>query len=137
MADRHGPLRPGRFTVEIDDVEISGWQSVNIPATSTEPDEDGWGSSTTQDLEAERGVQPNDTVVHDWNEAVLDDDEDEGLKTVVVTLQDEEGEPQIEWTFEEAWVTYYRPPQLDAVADGEVATERVVLAFDSMERQEV
>ena len=137
MADRHGPTRTGRFKVEIDDVEISGWRSVNIPATSTEPDGNGWGASTSQDLEAERAVQANDTTLHDWNEAILDDDEDEGLKTVVVTLQDEEGEPQVEWTFEDAWITYYRPPQLDAAVDDEVATERVVLAYDSMERQEV
>ena len=137
MVDRHGPLRTGRFTVEIDDVEIPGWQSINIPATSTEPDEDGWGASTRQDLEAERGISPNDTELHDWNEAILDDDEDEGLKTVVVILLDEEGEPQIEWTFEDAWITYYRPPQLDASADGEVATERIALAYDSMEQQDV
>lgn len=130
-------MRTGLFTVEIDDVEVSGWQSINLPATSTEPDGDEWGESTRQDLEAERGVQPDDTELHDWNEAVLDDNEDEGLKTVLVTLLNEEGEPQVEWTFEDAWITYYRPPQLNAADDGEVATERVVFAYDSMEQQNV
>lgn len=130
-------MRTGIFTVEVDDVDVPGWRQVNLPATSTEPTDDGWGETRLQDLEMERGVQPGDTRLSDWREAVVDGDEAEALKEVVVTLFDEEGEPQIEWTFADAWITYYRPPQLEAATTGSIATERVVLAYDSMDRQEV
>lgn len=137
MADRHGPIRGGRFKVTIDDVEVPGWHSVSVPASSTkraaESDEDAWGQTTYQDLEMERGVQPGDTRIHDWREEIVDGNEQDGLKTVVVTLMDEEGADQIEWTFEDAWITYHEPPQLDASSDG-VVTERISLAYESMER---
>ena len=136
MGDRHGPMRTGLFKVEIDGVEVPGWQYVNIPAISTEPDGGGWGETTRQDLEAGRGMAPGDTQLHDWNEAVIEGDEEDGLKTFVVILMDEEGAPQVEWTFEEAWITYYQPPQLDATADGQIAMERISLAYESMDRQE-
>ena len=137
MVDRHGPIRNGRFKVAIDDVEVPGWRSVSVPASSTaraaESDEGTWGQTTFQDLEMERGVQPGDTRIYDWREEIVDGDEQGGLKTVVVTLMDEEGVDQIEWTFEDAWITYYEPPQLDASSDG-VVTERISLAYGSMER---
>ena len=147
MADRHGPMRTGRFSVEIDDVEVPGWRKVNIPSSSTEQGEyrDGdepdherkiWGQTMFDDLEMERGVQPGDTRMYDWREEVRMGNLDEGRKEVAVTLMDEEGEPQVRWEFQNAWIKYYDPPALDAAADGEVATETVALAFDKMVREE-
>ena len=137
MVDRHGPLRAGRFRVEIDDVEISGWQSVTIPSSSTEQSGDGWGDTVFQNLQMERGIAGADTELYDWREAVVADDEDNGFKEIVVILMDEEGEDILSWTFHDAWLSYYDPPDLDASADGAVATERVSIVYDSMERQEV
>lgn len=148
MTDRHGPQRTGRFKVEIDDVEVPGWRWVDLPASSTEQGEyregeepDGekklWGATTFQDLEMERGVQPGDTRLFDWREEVRANNTDDGLKDVAVILMNEEGAPQIRWDFKDAWIKYYDPPELDASADGDVATERITVAFDSMTRTEL
>lgn len=145
MPDRHGPMRTGRFRVEIDDVEVPGWRSVTIPSSSTEqgeyregedPDSEKkiWGQTTFADLEMERGVQPGDTRLFDWREEVRIGNVDDGRKQVAVILMDEEGEPQIRWEFEDAWIKYYRPPQLSA-GDDDVATERITVAFDTMTRE--
>lgn len=146
MPDRHGPMRTGRFMVEIDDVEVPGWRSVTIPSSSTEQGEyrEGeepdwekkiWGQTTFADLEMERAVQPGDTRIFDWREEVRIGNVDDGRKQVAVILMDEEGEPQIRWEFEGAWIKFYRPPRLDASADDDVATERITVAFDTMTRE--
>jgi len=140
--DRHGPTYAGRFRVEIDDVEVPGWQRVTIPSSSTEQGEyregDGpdreqqiWGQTTFGDLVMERGVQPGDTRIFDWREAVRTGDVDGGHKEVAVVLMDEEGAPLIRWEFEDAWIKEYHPPELDASAD-DVATESIVVPFDTM-----
>ena len=141
--DRHGPMRVGRFTVEIDDVEVPGWRWVAIPSSHTEQGEyrEGedpdwekkiWGQTRFDDLEMERSVQPGDTRIFDWREAVRLGDVDEGRKEVAVVLMDEEGEPQIRWEFDGAWIKEYHPPKLDASADGEIATETITVAFDKV-----
>jgi phage tail-like protein len=147
MPDRHGPMRTGRFKVEIDDVEVPGWRSVTIPGSSTEqgeyregdePDYEKkiWGQTTFDDLEMERGVQPDDTAIFDWRQDVIEGRVDDGRKEVAVILMDEEGQPQIRWEFQEAWVKDYDPPELDASADGNVATESITVAYDKMVRTE-
>jgi len=45
---------------------------------------------------------------------------------------DEEGETLIRWRFEGAWLKEYDPPDLDATADGAIATESITVAFDGM-----
>ncbi len=136
MAIAPDPIRGNIFKVEIDDVEVEGWRYANIPAISTAPEDDGWGESVLQPLEMERGVLPGDTYIHDWQETISDGDEDAGLRTVVVTLIDQDGSDLLRWTFEDAWITYYRPPQLDGASD-DIATERITVAFDSMEREDL
>ncbi|MFP9060712.1 phage tail protein [Natrialbaceae archaeon A-chndr2] len=147
MPDRHGPMRTGRFKVEIDDIEVPGWQSVDIPTRWTEEGEyrEGddpdwekniWGQTHFADLEMERGVQPGDTRIFDWAEEVRMGDVDEGRKEVAVVMMDEEGAPQIRWEFQGAWIKVYDPPALDAAADGDVATESITVAFDKMVRIE-
>jgi phage tail-like protein len=140
-------MRTGRFKVEIDDVEVPGWRSVTIPGSSTEqgeyregdePDYEKkiWGQTTFDDLEMERGVQPDDTAIFDWRQDVIEGRVDDGRKEVAVILMDEEGQPQIRWEFQEAWVKDYDPPELDASADGNVATESITVAYDKMVRTE-
>lgn len=148
MTDRHGPMRTGRFKVEIDDVEVPGWRNVEIPSSSTEMGEyhDGgepadereiWGETVVADLEMERGVQPGDTRLFDWREEIRQGNLNEGRKEVAVILQDEEGEGQLRWEFENAWITYYDPPTLDVSEDDDVATERISVAFERMSREEL
>jgi len=147
MPDRHGPMKTGRFKVEIDEVEVPGWRSVTIPGSSTEqgeyregdePDYEKklWGQTTYDDLEMERGVKPGDTAIFDWRQDVIEGRVDNGRKEVAVILMDEEGQPQIRWEFQEAWVKEYNPPELDASADGDTATESITVAYDKMVRTE-
>ena len=148
MPDRHGPMRTGRFTVEIDDVGVAGWRRVTLPSSHTEageyreadePDYEKklWGQTTFAPLSMERGVQPGDTRIFDWREEVRMGDLDSGRKEVAVTLLDEEGEPQIRWTFENAWISDYDPPELDASADAEIAMESIVVKFEKMTREDL
>ena len=148
MVDRHGPMRTGRFTVEIDDVEVQGFRRVDIPSSHTEageyregddPDYEKklWGQTSFAPLTMERGVQPGDTRLFDWRQQIINGQVDEGRKEVAVILRDEEGEAQIRWEFHEAWIQDYDPPTLDASADDDVATESITVAFDKMVREEV
>lgn len=147
MVDRHGPMKTGRFEVQIDDVEVAGWQSVTIPGKSVEQDEyrEGndaeyakktWGQPSFDDLEMERGVKPGATELHDWIKDIQAGKADEGRKEIAVKLLDEEGEMQLQWEFRQAWIKEYSPPELDASADGDMATESVTIAFDEMIRTE-
>lgn len=147
-ADRHGPMKTGRFEVQIDDVEVAGWQEVTIPGISVEQGEyrEGndaeyekkvWGEVTYDDLEMERGFDPSATELHDWIKDIEAGNADSGRKEIAVVLQNENGESKIRWEFQKAWITDYNPPQLDASADGEVATESITVAFDKMIRKEV
>lgn len=144
---RDGPLERDDFTVEIEGEDVPGWQSVTIPGSSTEegeyregndPDHEKkvWGQTTYDDLEMERGVYPGDTRLHDWHRAVVEGRTDDGRKELSVTLLDGQGDPQFRWAFEGAWIKEYDPPELDASADGEVATESVTIAYDRMVRTE-
>ena len=126
------------FAVEIGGITVDGWTSINIPASSTEPEsgngEDTWGETTFQDLEMERWLGTEDTMLYDWREAIADDNSDDGLKEVVITAIGQDGSGAIKWTFEDAWIKYYEPPQLDISDDG-IVTERISLGYDSMERE--
>jgi phage tail-like protein len=144
-ADRHGPMKTGRFEVRIDDVAVAGWQSVTIPGKSVEQGEyrEGddadyekktWGQVTYDDLEMERGFSPDGSELHDWMQAIEAGKADSGRKEIAVVLKNEEGDPQIQWEFTKAWIKEYDPPELDASADGEVATESITVSFDGMNR---
>ena len=147
MPVRQGPMRTGRFKVEIDDVEVEGWRSVTIPSSSTEVGEyresddydyedKTWGATTFQDLEMSRGVQPGDTRLSDWRNEVRAGNFDEAIKEIKVTLMDEEGEDVFRWVFEGSLLTYYDPPDLDASEDAAVATETITIVFDNMIEEE-
>lgn len=148
MPDRHGPHRTGRFKVEIDDVEVPGWKTVSIPKSSTEQgtyregnqadyEKKVWGQTTYEDLEMERGAKPGETQLVDWRKSVEQGQVDSGRKELAVVLLDEEGSPQIRWEFTKAWIKEYDPPDLDASADGDIATESITVAYDKMQRKEV
>lgn len=147
MPDRHGPLRTGRFKVEIDGVQVDGFRVVDIPARSTEMEEYSEGSGTEQhrklwgrteydDLTMVRGAMKGDSTLHDWRTSVDQGKLEEGRKDLTVVLQDEEGQAQIRWEFTSAWPKRYEPPRLDATSDGgDVATESVTVAYDEMLRK--
>ena len=124
-------------TVEIDGISVDGWQRVDIPASSTEPgtgNGDTWGETTYQDVEMARVVGSSDTILYDWREAIANDDSDDGLKDVEITAIGEDGSDLIKWTFADAWIKYYEPPQIDVSGEG-LITERITLGYDSMDRE--
>jgi phage tail-like protein len=148
MPDRHGPLRTGRFKVELDDVEVSGFKRIDIPSQSTklveyregkDPDHQRklWGQSEYEDLTMERGAKKGDTKLFDWRKKVTEGKMEEARKNIAVVLQDEQGASQSRWEFTKAWPKMYDPPTLDTSAQGgqgDVATETVVVVFDEMKR---
>lgn len=140
QAPRRGPQRTGRFTVQIDGVDIGGWRSVTIPSSSTEVGEyrEGeeeerklWGQTTFDDLEMERGVQPGDTRLLEWRDDIVAGKIEGSRRDIVVTILDEDNEPMFEWEFLNAWIKDYDPPDLDAGSD-DILTENVALAYDQM-----
>ncbi|MFP8956048.1 phage tail protein [Natrialbaceae archaeon A-CW3] len=148
MGDRHGPMRTGRFKVEIDDIEVSGWRTIELPSSKTEEGEyrEGdepdwekniWGQTTFSALEMERGVQPGDTRIYDWREEVRMGDLDNGRKKVAVILMDQEGQDVLKWEFEDAWIKAYRPGKLSASADDDVLTESISVVFDTVTRTDL
>jgi phage tail-like protein len=148
MADRHGPLRTGRFKVEIGGAEVPGFQVVDLPARSTQMQEYREGSDSDhqrklagqteyEDLTMVRGAKKNDAPLYNWRKSIEQGKMEEGRKGLAVVLQDENGEEAIRWEFTNAWPKNYDPPTLDATADGGgVATESVTIAFDEMIRAE-
>ena len=143
-----GPMRTGLFTVHIGDVDIEGWRSVTVPSTATEAgnwrngndadyERPPWGRTTYDDLDMERAVDPIDPRVWDWRQAVIEGRVDEAMKAVAITVLDEEREPQVEWQCFGAWISDYDPPDLDASADGEVATASITITYNRMMRDAV
>lgn len=113
---------------------------VTLPMTTTDQTETGWGQTRTQDLLIERTVWDANSFFYDWRQAVIDGDESEAKKEVVVTHRDDENDPVIEWTFDDAWPKVYNPSSLDATLDSDgddiIATEEVTLAYESVTREE-
>ncbi len=144
---RGGALENDNFTVEIKGEETEGWREVTLPGTTTEEGEyqEGedpdavkqfWGQTTFDDLEMERGLIPGDTRLFDWRESVRMGDVDKGRKKLSIILNGGRNNPEIRWEFEGAWIKEYDPPDLDASADGDVATESITVAYDKMVRTE-
>jgi phage tail-like protein len=145
MQDRHGPLRTGRFVVEIDGIQVDGFRVVDLPGRSTKMEESQgperqrnlWGQTEYEDLEMERGATRGDTTLFDWREAVDQGKLDEGRKDLAVVLQDDTGGTAMRWEFTKAWPRRYDPPTLDVTADSgddDIAIEKVTIVFDEMKR---
>jgi len=84
----------------------------------------------------ERGVTPGDTKLHDWFEDVRSGAADSARKEISVEMQDEEGEPVVQFQFTNAWIREHDPLHLGESADGDMATESITVAFDEMIRTE-
>ncbi|WP_276257963.1 DUF6517 family protein [Haloglomus litoreum] len=144
--DRHGPLRTGRFVVELDGVEVSGFQVVDLPARSTGLVDSGgesggqrrtMGQTEYEDLTMERGMRKGDSTLDDWRTSVDQGKMDEARKEVVVSLQDDAGTTMLQWRFTNARPLAYDPPTLDATtggSQGAIATESVTVDFEDVER---
>lgn len=133
----------GRFKVEIDDVVVAGWKTVNIPSISIE--QDGYnsgnnekkvlGQPTYDDLEMERGIKPGNKTIWNWVNDIRQGKLDGARKEIAVSVMDEKGTAQTRWEFTNCWPKNYDPPDLDAsAADVNIATESLTLAFDKMIR---
>lgn len=124
------------FTVDLDGIETS-LQPVRIPSISTAETggsgSEAWGETTYQDLELEGPFEPDNTLLRDWRDEVLAGDE-EGLKEVTITVFDREGSSVYEWTFEDAWITYYDPLE---IRESNRGYTRVAVSYASVDEQEL
>jgi phage tail-like protein len=148
MPDRHGPLKTGRFAVEIDDEDVSGFKKVDIPDQRTKLVEyrEGtdaahnrklWGQNEYDDLRMTRGAKKDDKTLFDWRQKVVQGKMEEARKNLAVILQDEQASQQLRWEFTNAWIKEYVPPTLETSAQGGeagIATEEIVVCFDEMKR---
>ena len=151
MPDRHGPLRPNRFKVELDGITIGGFQRVEIPSKRTEQIEyrEGndpahhkrlWGKNSYDDLIMERGAKKENGDLYNWRKDVDEGKLDSARKSVAVILQDETGESHLRWEFTNAWPKEYQPPTLQSntgAGQGNIATETYIVTFDEMTRKDV
>jgi len=134
MPSRPDPWYTNRYVVDVDEVERSATR-VRLPGPSTEESTSSsspWGETRRGDLQIDFVMQGNAQMIIDWHDAVTDDDEDDALKDVVITLLDEDGDEVWEWTFTDCWLKRYEPPTLDATTDDVVAMKQVTLAYDSV-----
>lgn len=138
VAPTPNPLRRNRFIVEVDEVQIQGVRQVTLPVTTTDQTADGWGQTRTQDLVIERVIMDANPLFYDWRQAVIDDDEAEAKREVTIEHLDDDRDPVIEWTFEDAWPKTYRPSSLESGLDDaeNIATEELTLAYESVTREE-
>lgn len=146
--DRMGPLRRNRFTVEIDDIPVQGFQEVDLPTAATnvstyregnDPNFDRqlWGQSGYDELVLVRGLQKGDTHLHDWYKQVKDGKMREARKDLQVTVLDEEAQPQVVYEFKDAWPKEYEGPALDAMIrpnESAIATETITVVYNEFER---
>jgi phage tail-like protein len=141
--ERQQPIENGRFKVKIDDTEVSGFQHVTVPGSTTETVDGGdsdqqrrlLGQTEYEDLVMERNVIKGDSTLRDWRDDIRQGKIESARKTVSVVLLTETGETVIEWQFTNAWVKEYDPPELVA-GSTEVATESCTVAYDEMVREE-
>jgi len=132
----HDASSAARFGVTIDGAEVDGWQLVDLPEVSTE--EGRAGDSNHTPLEMERGVSPgDDRHVWNWVDDIRNGRVEDGRRDIVISLEDAAGNPLTRWEFTECWPKNYDPPDLDASADGEVATERLTVLASGYANREV
>ncbi|MCY4730712.1 phage tail protein [Natronomonas gomsonensis] len=135
-SEQNGQGGAARVTVSLNGVDIVGVRALALPRRYSETDGQGgqrWGQPAYGDLELERGITPGETQLTDWRLAIEEGKLDEGRKELTVTVEDSSG-ARTQWMFSDAWVKAYDPPELDASADGDIATESVTVAFDEMVR---
>jgi phage tail-like protein len=134
-SEQSGQGGAARVTVSLDGVDIVGVRTLTLPRRYSETDgqEQRWGRPAYGDLELERGITPGETQLTDWRLAIEEGRLDEGRKELTVSVQDS-ARARTQWTFSDAWVREYDPPELDTSADGDIATESATIAFDEMIR---
>ena len=144
MPDRHGPLRTGRFTVELDDVEVTGFKRIDIPGQSTTHVEYREGNDPPHsrkltslndfgNLSLEKGTTEDSIALYEWRKLVEQGKLEEARRSIAVVVLDEEGETGPRFEFKDAWVRQYDAPDLDA-SGGDVAVESMEIVHEGMER---
>jgi phage tail-like protein len=151
MPDRAGinaPARSNRFEVELElgGSPIPNWHRVDLPSSTstkaqyregTDPEYDFplWGQTEHSDLVMERGAKSGETLLWDWRKKVTDGKLDEARKNIAVKIMDEGGsQTLLRYEFQDAWPVEYQAPTLDAQAGSGLATETLVVTYDTYDR---
>lgn len=162
-SDRRGPVRKSRFPVEIADIQIPNWVTVELPnqriakaeyREGNDPAQDAqlWGRTEYDNLTMTRGVEPSSAgnaqvpgpgspvglKLFEWFKKARQGKVTDARKKVTVTVYNEsgpQGAPVAKWVFEKAWPIEYSPPTLDAMSKGEIAMESITLAYYKYDRK--
>ncbi|ABD55107.1 phage tail protein [Jannaschia sp. CCS1] len=110
------------LTLETDVVEYrtgSAGRTIKMP-----------GRSHTGDVTFKRGMTQSSVQLWEWYQTVLSGNVDR--RTVQLTSLNLAREPQIRWTFREAWPRKYVGPMFDARGGNGVAIEQLVLVYEDV-----
>jgi phage tail-like protein len=147
--DGHDFSDPDRFGVQIDGVEVEGWQRIDLPQVSTgrsptrsgdatRNGNEGADRSDTTPLELERAVgSGDDGYVWDWVNDVRQGKVAESRRDIRIILEDADGNPLTRWEVTGCRPERYDPPDLDASADGEGSMERLTVSVSEFANRAV
>lgn len=139
---RTQPYGNAQFTVEIDGLAEAAFDQVLLPEVGVEVIEYREGGDRERTSRKMPGLQKFSNIVlrrgytgslslYEWMEQTRQGDGD-SLRSVAVTLFDEERNPVTRWVFRNAFPVQHSFSILDAM-DGSVLVEQMELAFESTE----
>jgi phage tail-like protein len=142
-AQRKDPVRGFNFEVQIDNTPVASFREVGGLSFTTDPVEYREGTDKPlhvrkltglrkfANLTFKRGFTPNQDLWK-WYKNVLNGVEDR--RNGAIILKDELHAPVLRWNFENAWITKWEGPGLNATSN-DVAIETMELAVERVELQ--
>ena len=141
--ERKDPYRHFNFEVQIDNTPVASFREVGGLSFTTDPVEYREGTDIPlhvrklqglrkfANLTFKRGFTPNQDLWK-WYKNVLNGVEDR--RNGAIILKDELHAPVLRWNFENAWITKWEGPGLNATSN-DVAIETMELAVERVELQ--
>jgi phage tail-like protein len=144
VAERIDPVRAYNFKVQLDGVTVAGFREVSGLSFTTDVVEYREGTDQPLHPRKLRGIRKfanivckkgmtNNKELFNWYKQTLNGDPKD-RKNGAVILTDEEHKQIQRWNFDNAWITKWEGPMLNATANDvavetiEIAVERVVMA---------
>jgi len=146
MSDKNDPFAGFAFRVEIDGLEVFGFQEVSGLSNQTdiyEYQEGGEnyythkliGQTTFSNLVLKFGITPsNSEILSKWRKLVLDGNIKEAKKSGTISLFNKKGNYQKSWSFTNAWPCKLETGALNSQANT-IAIATLELAVESVEEK--
>lgn len=135
------PFRNFRFRLEIDGVDVAGFQEVTGLSSEYEVIEYREGSDAQtgvrklpglrrfEDVTLKRGIV-GDKGLWDWHDGIAQNASDR--RAVVISLLGDTGAPVCRWLLRNAWPSKYEGPSFEAQGN-DVALETLVLTHEGLD----